>query len=74
MALLNQIIQILVGGLTEFAKGLGSGINQFVTNVFTNETGESLTVFGSVTIVFAGIALAIGLSKFIVNWVSSLGK
>lgn len=74
MALLKQIIEILTSGLTEFAKGIGSGINSFVTNVFTDATGENLSVFGSVTIVFAGIALAVGLSKFIVNWVQGLGK
>lgn len=76
MAILTQIIQILVGGLSEMATGLGKGLNDLVTSLFVSGTGEAqtLTVFGTVTIVFAGVGLAIGLSRWVVNFITSLGS
>lgn len=76
MNILTQIIQILVGGLSEMATGLGSGLNAFVTNLFISGTGETqtLSTFGTVTIVFAGVGLAIGLSRWVVNFITSLGS
>ena len=54
------------------------GLTTLVTEIFlvTSETGEvtGLSVFGGITIVFAGISLAIGLSRMVVTWVQSLGN
>ena len=77
MNILTQIIQILVGGLSEMATGLGQGLNDFVSNLFVQTSAEgvqTLTVFGTVTIVFAGVGLAIGLSRWVVNFITSLGS
>lgn len=77
MNILTQIIQILVGGLSEMATGLGKGLNDLVTNLFiqtATDGAQSLTVFGTVTIVFAGVGLAIGLSRWVVNFITSLGS
>ena len=77
MQILTQIIQILVGGLSEMATGLGKGLNDLVTNLFIQtgaEGAQTLTVFGTVTIVFAGVGLAIGLSRWVVNFITSLGS
>lgn len=76
---LTEIIGLLTGGLTGIASGIGSGLQSLVTNIFLNGTGTTedpykLSVYGGVIIIFAGVALAVGLSKFIVNWVSSLGN
>lgn len=79
MTIVTEIIKILLAGLTEMASGIGTGLNKLVTSVFLSTPAEGgaisgLSVFGQVCIAFAGVALAIGLSRFIVNWVTSFGK
>lgn len=75
--ILGEIISLLTGGLMQMATGIGAGLNGLVTEIFL-ETGEggtqSLSVFGGLIVVFAGIALAVGLSRFVTQWVSSLGN
>ena len=71
-ALLTSIIEILVGGITGIASGIGSGLSTLVTSIFLTTEGD-LSTFGVVTCVFAGISLAIGLSRLVVRWLSSLG-
>ena len=77
-AVLTAIIDLLVGGITGIAGGIGSGLSELVQNIFleVGETGavEGLSVFGGLIVVFAGVALAIGLSRWVVNWVTSLGN
>lgn len=80
MEILTQIIQLLVGGLTEMAKGIGSGLNALVLDLFIHTVGtgetatQELSTFGVITIVFAGVGLAIGLSRWVVNFITSLGS
>ncbi len=77
--IMQAVIEILVGGITQVAKGIGSGLSTLAQSVFlqTTGTGESatttLSTFGVLIIVFAGISLAIGLSRWVVNFVASLG-
>lgn len=74
--LLNQIVELLVGGITGMATGLGKGINQYVTDLFivTAESGTmSLSSFGGMVAIFGGIALAVGITRRIFNWLISLG-
>lgn len=79
-SILTEIIQLLTGGLTEMAKGIGAGLQSLVTSIFleTSGTGEtaatSLSTFGALIIIFAGVALAIGLSRWVTSWVTSLGN
>lgn len=78
MQILTAIIELLVGGITGIAKGIGQGLSTLVTDIFvtgagTTENPYALTVFGTVVVVFAGIALAMGLCRLVVKWVSSLG-
>lgn len=70
---LTSIIQLLVGGLTEMAKGIGGGLTALVESIFVSSAG-ALTTFGSLVVIFAGISLAIGLSRWVVNFVTSLGS
>lgn len=76
-AVLGEIIDILVGGITGIAGGIGAGLSALVTDIFLTTpegAGEpTLSVFGGVIVVFAGVSLAIGLSKFVVSWLTSLG-
>ena len=78
-ALLNNIIEILVGGISGIATGIGSGLQELVKSIFvsglgTSESPYTLTVFGGLIVVFAGIALAVGLSRWVMNFVTSLGN
>lgn len=76
MEILNEIVGILVGGITGVATGVGQGLQSLATNIFL-ETGEggvqSLSVMGTLIVVFAGISLALGLSRWVLNFVTSLG-
>lgn len=78
MQILTAIIELLVGGITGIASGIGQGLSTLVTDIFvtgagTTESPYALSVFGTVVVVFAGIALAMGLCRLVVKWVSSLG-
>lgn len=74
--LLQEIISILVGGINGIATGIGEGLQKLVTSIFIDSTGDTtkLSVYGGIIVVFAGIALAVGLSRFVVYWLSSLGN
>lgn len=76
-----EIVKEIVGGLTagiaDMATGIGNGIASLVQNVFlkVGEQGaiQGLSTTGIVVVSFGGVALAVGLSKFVVKWVMSLG-
>lgn len=73
---LQAIIDILVGGITQIATGIGSGLTSLVTNIFlvAGENGAyELSVFGGVVVVFAGIGLSIGLCRWVMSFITSLG-
>ena len=77
--IMQAIIEILVGGISGVASGIGQGLSTLAQSVFLQTTGEgaqattSLSTFGVLVVVFAGISLAIGLSRWVVNFVASLG-
>ena len=74
--IMQSVIEILVGGITQVAQGIGSGLSTLAKSVFLTSTGdgqETLSTFCVLIIVFAGISLAIGLSRWVVNFVASLG-
>ena len=75
-AVLVEIVEILTGGITGMATGIGAGLTALVTSIFIDASGETtkLSVFGGLVVVFAGMALAIGLSRWVTNWVTSLGN
>ena len=73
-AILKQIIEILVGGITGIASGIGSGLTTLAQSIFLGTEPGSLTVFGGLVVVFAGISLAIGLCRWVVDWITSLGS
>lgn len=78
MAILQEIVEILVGGITNVATGIGSGLQSLVQNIFLTGAGTEaspyqLSTMGIVIVVFAGIGLALGLSRWVLNFVTSLG-
>ena len=75
-SILTEIISLLVAGITGIATGIGSGLTDLVQAIFLEVGAEGamqLSTFGGLIIVFAGVSLAIGLSRWVVNWVTSLG-
>lgn len=76
-AILTEIISLLTGGIQGIAEGIGAGLQSLVTEMFlvAGEGGAmTLSVFGGLIVVFAGIALAVGLSRLIFNWLTGLGN
>lgn len=74
--ILQDVLEILIGGLTTTAEGIGSGLSTLAQSIFlaTGEGGTTtLSVFGILVVVFAGISLALGLFRWVVNFVTSLG-
>lgn len=76
MEIVTQIIHILVSGLTEMATGIGGGLNNLAQSIFLVQSGEKwiLSQFGELIIAFGAVALAVGLSRFVVNWLTSFGR
>lgn len=77
-AVLTEFIGLLVGGISKLAGGIGTGIQQYVTDLFlttsTDGAVTGLSTFGGVVAIFGGIALAVGLTTLIFNWVRSIGN
>jgi hypothetical protein len=75
VSIVTEIIGILTAGITGIATGIGNGLKELVDNIFFTTSGETtvMSTFGIMVCVFAGISLAIGLSRLIVQWLSSLG-
>lgn len=77
--IVQAVIEILVSGLTKLATGIGQGVSSLAKSLFFETVAtdggskEQLSVFGTLIIVFAGISLAIGLSRLIFHWLTSLG-
>ena len=74
-AVVSSIIEILVSGITGIATGIGSGLTELVKSIFFTTSGETTTLstFGIMIVVFAGISLAIGLSRWVLQFLTSLG-
>lgn len=77
-SILIEFIKLLVGGISELAKGIGTGVNGFVKDLFLVVDAQGaisgLSTFGGVVAIFGGIALAVGITKLIFNWIRSIGN
>ena len=72
-AIVGEMVEILVSGITAVASGLGSGLSLLVQSIFLSSTG-GLSIFGVIILAFGGISLALGLCYKIVNMCTSLGN
>ena len=75
-ALVTAIVQILVSGLTAIGNGIGGALSSMATSIFLTGTGENaaLSVFGTLIIVFAAISLGFTLTRWVLNFITSLGN
>lgn len=71
ISILDTIVSILTGGIVGVSAGVGAGVSTLVSDIFI--TNNTLSVFAGMIVVFAGISLAIGLSRWIMNFLTSLG-
>ena len=76
LEIVQEVVSILVAGITQLGQGIGSGISAFATALAFQGTGENqtLSVYFILVCVFGGIALAVGLTTKIFNWLSNLGN
>lgn len=74
-AVLQEIVEILVAGISGLATGIGSGLNDMAEGLFlvTGTDGTTLSTFGGIVAIFGGIALAVGLTTLVTKWIMSLG-
>ena len=78
--ILNEIVEIIVGGISAVATGIGTGISDLVSSLFfvttTGPNGDTTTLStcAIVLCVFAGMGLALGLCYLVFNWLRSFGK
>lgn len=74
--IVDAIVEIMFSGITGVSEAVGSGLSTLAQSIFLAGNGETqtLSTFGVLIIVFAGISLAIGLSRLVVNWVTSFGN
>lgn len=75
MAIMTEIIQILVSALTGIGEGIGGALSSMATSIFLTGTGDTqaLSVFGTLVIIFAGLSLAFGLTRWVLGFITSLG-
>lgn len=79
-ALVTEIITILTSGISGIATGVGQGLSTLAKGIFFETVGEAgsqttqLSVLGTCIIVFAGIALALSLCRWVLNFFTSLGQ
>lgn len=56
---LTAFIELLVGGITSLASGIGTGVNQYVQDLFlaVDQSGAvtGLSTFGGVVAIFGGV-------------------
>lgn len=76
--ILTEIVTILVGGIQTLGTGIAGGVTNMVTALFVTGTGTSadpyaLSTFGGILCVFAGVSLAMSITKKVYHFVASLG-
>lgn len=76
VAIVDAIVAILTEGITGVASGVGAGLSTLAQSIFFTGTGETetLSVLGTLIVVFAGISLALALCRWVLNFLTSLGQ
>ena len=74
---LTEFVNLLVGAIESLGTGIASGVVNMAKALFLVESQGTITglsIFGGLVAIFAGIALAVGITTRVYLWVTSLGK
>lgn len=74
---LTEFVNLLVGAIESLGTGIAAGVVNMAKALFLVESEGSITglsIFGGLVAIFAGIALAVGITTRVYLWVTSLGK
>ena len=74
---LTEFVNLLVGAIESLGTGIASGVVNMAKALFLVESQGNITglsIFGGLVAIFAGIALAVGITTRVYLWVTSLGK
>ena len=74
-AILEGILDLLFGAFTETGAAMGSALSSFAESIFiTTGTTAAISTFGSLIVIFAAISLSLGLFRWVLNFLTSLGS
>lgn len=82
-SVLGDFVSIMVSGIVDLSTGIAGGIVSMAKALFLEvsvdstthvETVTGLSIFGGIVAIFAGLALAIGITTKVYTWVTSLGN
>ncbi len=73
--MVTEIVANLVEPIKGIGAGIGAGLSSMANAIFLSSDGDGtkLSVMGTLVTVFAGCSLAFGLSRWVLNFVTSLG-
>lgn len=75
---LQEFIEILVGGIVQLGTGIASGVTNMAKALFLEVSDQGvvtgLSMFGGIVAIFAGLALATAITTRVFTWVTSLGN
>ena len=75
---LLDFVHLITGGIVSLATGVATGVSDFAKALFleVNSSGAvvGLSVFGGIIAIFAGLALAVGITTKVYQWITSLGN
>lgn len=69
---LTDFMSLIGGGIVDLAQTIGAGVVSFASGLFL-DSGH-LSILGGIIGIFAGIALAVGITSKVYTWVSTLGN
>lgn len=69
---LTDFMSLIGGGIVDLAQSIGAGVVSFASGLFL-DSGH-LSILGGIIGIFAGIALAVGITSKVYTWVSTLGN
>lgn len=74
--ILLEMIDLMTDGIAGIGSAIGRGLSELASSVFIVEgtSGSTLSTFGALICIFAGISLCLGLIRLVINWLTGFGK
>lgn len=75
-SVLTEFVSILISAISTLGQGIAVGVKDTATALFldTSGNGTALSTFGGILAIFAGLALAVGITTKIYMLITSLGS